>query len=133
MAHSTVQLVNGLATDIPLSKDSIECAVSSLVFHHLQPEQKRTALLEIARVLMPDGRLVIADWGRPQDPAMRAAFLALQLLDGFPTTRQHASGEFPHLITQAGSFVAVTGRMRTALGTLEFHTGSPCSTHQQRS
>jgi len=37
---------------------------------------------EIRRVLRLGGRLLVADWGRPQDPLMRAMFLNVQLLDG---------------------------------------------------
>ena len=57
-------------------------AVSTLVFHHLAPNAKARALAEIRRVLRPDGRLVIADYGCPHDRMMRAAFLYIQLLDG---------------------------------------------------
>lgn len=124
---AAVRWLMGMARAIPLADDSVECVVSSLVFHHLQPEAKVAALREIARVLRPDGRLMIADWGRPQDFVMRVAFLALQLLDGFSTTRQHAAGEFPRLVADAGFDVAVTGQMRTILGTLEFLTARPAA------
>jgi hypothetical protein len=44
------------------------------------------------------GQLHIADWGRAPDPLMRAAFFALQLVDGFAGTRDHVAGRLPKLI-----------------------------------
>ena len=55
---------------------------------------------------------------------MRAAFLGVQLLDGFATTRDHAAGRLPSFVTDAG-FVDVTEtrRWRTIYGTLAFLRG----------
>ncbi len=92
----------------------------SLLLHHLEPTGKRAALAEAARVLKPAGRLHIADWGRPPDPVMRAAFFALQLLDGFAGTQPHARGELPCFVTQAGFVdVETRTRLRTFWGLLE--------------
>jgi hypothetical protein len=74
-------------------------------------------------VLQPDGRIVVADWGRPHGPLMRAAFLGVQLLDGFATTRDHAAGRLPSLLAQAGfGSVEVGRRWRTLWGSLEITT-----------
>jgi ubiquinone/menaquinone biosynthesis C-methylase UbiE len=120
-----VELVNGLADSIPLDGASVECAVSTLVFHHLAPDTKARALAEIGRVLRPGGRLVIADYGDPHDPLMRAAFLYVQLLDGFQNTRQHATGQLPDLIVEAGFSVRAIDRLRTISGTLELLAATP--------
>ncbi|MGA2454616.1 MAG: methyltransferase domain-containing protein [Solirubrobacteraceae bacterium] len=94
--------------------------VASLVLHHLTTAQKRTALAEARRVLRPGGRLHVADWGAPQDLAMRGAFFALRVLDGFERTHAHARGELPALIERAGfSDVKCRDRLRTGWGTLE--------------
>jgi SAM-dependent methyltransferase len=94
--------------------------VLSLVLHHLGPDAKRRALADVARVLRPGGRVVVADWGKPATPLLRAAFFALQLLDGFDGTRDHAAGRLAAFVADAG-FVDVrrVGRARTAWGTLE--------------
>ncbi len=83
---------------------------------------KKRALAEIALVLEPGGELHIADWGRPGNPLMRAAFLPVQLLDGFQTTRDNVAGRLPELIAQAG-FVGVeeTKRMATPCGSLSLY------------
>ena len=124
-AQVKVELLNGMADSIPLADASIDCAVSTLVFHHLAPDTKRRALEEIRRVLRPGGRVVIADYGGPHDLLMRVAFLCVQLLDGFQSTRQHAAGELPGLIADAGFEVETIDRLRTLSGTLELLTATP--------
>lgn len=110
----------GLAGELPLPDASVDAAVMSLVLHHLSPEGKRRALTDIARVLRPGAQLHVADWGRPATPLLRAAFFALQLLDGFEGTRDHAAGRLPEFLREAGlADVRRGGRLRTAWGTLE--------------
>lgn len=51
---------------------------------------------------------------------MRAAFFALQLVDGFATTRDHVAGRLPAIIADAGFAPAEPyGRLRTTWGSLE--------------
>ena len=122
-AHSEgieLELHQGLADRLPIPDESVQCVVSTLVFHHLAPSVKRDAFAEARRVLEPGGRLLICDVGRASDPVMRAAFFVVQLLDGFANTRAHAHGELPGIVAQAGfSGVTVFGRYRTGGGTLE--------------
>lgn len=132
-AGTNVELLIGLADAIPLDDGSIDCAISTLVFHHLAPDAKVRALSEIKRVLRPDGRLLIADYGRPPDLVMRIAFLYVQLLDGFANTRQHAAGELPRLLGNAGFDVQTIDRLRTLSGTLELLAATPRRESQQRS
>jgi hypothetical protein len=92
----------------------------SLLLHHLQPAAKHAALADARRVLGPGGMLHVADWGRPHDPLMRAAFGVLQMIDGVPNTRDHAAGRLPALIAAAGfTDIATYARLRTAFGSLE--------------
>jgi SAM-dependent methyltransferase len=115
-----LELRAGLADRIPLDDASVDVAVCSLLLHHLVPADKAVALAECRRVLRPGGRLLIADWGRPADPLQRAAFFALQLLDGFQNTRDHAAGRLADFVRDAGfAEVAVERRLRTVFGTLE--------------
>lgn len=130
---TNVELLSGLADAMPLEEGSVDCAISTLVFHHLAPDAKARALREIKRVLRPDGRLLIADYGRPPDPVMRIAFLYVQLLDGFANTRQHAAGELPRLIGNAGFDVQIISRRRPLSGTLELLAAVPGHECQHRS
>jgi ubiquinone/menaquinone biosynthesis C-methylase UbiE len=115
-----LELHEALADHVPLPDTDVDCVVSTLMFHHLELSAKCAALEEARRVLRPGGRLLICDIGRASDPLMRAAFFAVQLLDGFSNTRAHARGELPEIISQAGfSDVTVFGRYRTGGGTLD--------------
>lgn len=109
----------GSATDLPYEEDSFDRVLSTLVFHHLTPADKRAALAEIARVLRPGGELHIADWTKPADPLQRALALQTRLFDGFERTRENLAGELPGLISQAGlGDVRERRRLRTWWGTL---------------
>jgi ubiquinone/menaquinone biosynthesis C-methylase UbiE len=115
-----VRFSQGLAGELPLADASIDVVIASLLLHHLSRSAQLDALSEAHRVLIGGGRLVIADWGPPHDPLMRAAFFSLCLLDGFENTRDHAAGRLPSLLRQAGfQKVAVRQRWRTAWGSLE--------------
>ena len=120
-----VNLIEGRATALPFEDASFDRVTTSLVLHHLTAEDKARSLREMHRVLRPGGELHIADWGKPHGPLMRAAFLSVQLLDGFATTQDHAAGRLPQFVSDAGfAGVAELGRWRTAYGSLSFLRGS---------
>lgn len=121
-----VEWHEGLADDLPLGDAEADVVVSSLVFHHLPRRTKCAALAEAHRVLRPGGLLLIADWGEPHDRAMRAAFFALQCLDGFENTEDNRRGLLPHLIEEAGFEPPTrTQRLRTVVGTFEVLASRP--------
>ena len=114
----------GLSNDLPYDARSFDVVVSTLFFHHLTDEAKADTAEEIRRVLRLGGRVLIADWGRPQDPLMRMMFLNVQLLDGFRNTNSNVSGKLPEFLRDAGlKRVSVLDRMRTPLGTIEIVSG----------
>jgi ubiquinone/menaquinone biosynthesis C-methylase UbiE len=117
---AAVEWKQGLANELPLADDSCDRVTMSLLLHHLDAASKRVALAEALRVLRPGGSLHVADWGRPQDPLMRAGLFTLALIDGFDGIRDHAAGRLPGFIEGAG-FGAVQrhDRLRTTWGTLE--------------
>lgn len=119
-AGRSITWVEALADELPIEDDAVDCVTASLLLHHLSPLTRLAALRELRRVLRPGSRLHIADWGRPQDPAMHLAFQAIRLLDGRENTADHAAGRIPQIIRAAGfSDTWVTHRLRTVLGTLE--------------
>ncbi len=103
-----------------LADGSYDRVVLSLVLHHLPDPVKLATLREARRLLRPDGRVHVADWGPPGDPLMRLAFAVLQLVDGRDNTRSMGAGELPTLLARAGfaNFVR-HDRLRTAGGRLE--------------
>jgi ubiquinone/menaquinone biosynthesis C-methylase UbiE len=56
-----VEAVTTSAVSLPLVDRSAEVVVSNYCFHHLSAREKRLALAEAHRVLVPGGRLVIGD------------------------------------------------------------------------
>ncbi len=119
-----ISLKQGLASEAPFPPASFDRIVSSLVFHHLTTEEKRRTLKRVRELLKSGGEVHIADWGKAQNPAMRVAFLAIQILDGFATTTDNVRGLLPTFMTDAG-FRAVeeTHREMTIFGTLSLYRG----------
>jgi ubiquinone/menaquinone biosynthesis C-methylase UbiE len=115
-----VEWKQGLAGELPLADGSCERVTMSLLLHHLDPAGKRAALGEAHRVLRPGGSLHVADWGRPQDPLMRAGLFTLALFDGFDGIRDHMAGRLPSFVADAGfAPPRRRDRLRTAWGSLE--------------
>lgn len=104
---------------LPHKVNTFDRVISSLVFHHLDANQKINSLQEILRVLKPNGELHIADWGKPSNTLMRGAFYFVQLLDGFKTTKDHVKGKLPDYICKVG-FKEVSERQyfNTIFGTI---------------
>jgi ubiquinone/menaquinone biosynthesis C-methylase UbiE len=122
-AGAEVQFDEAMSTALPYEEESFEVVLSTLFFHHLPDEVKRASADEICRVLRPGGRVVVADFGRPQDPLMRTAFLAVQVFDGFGNTGGNVAGALPGILAGAGlDHVEVTDRIRTPIGSIEVLT-----------
>jgi SAM-dependent methyltransferase len=117
-----LKLRQGLADALPYADAHFDRVMSSLFFHHLTRSTKSAAFVELFRVLKPGGELHIADWGRASGPLMRAAFLGIQVLDGFTTTADNVRGLLPTLIQKAGfEDVAETQRFSTVFGTMSLY------------
>ena len=124
-----VRLDQGLASALPYAAESFDRTLSSLFFHHLSSELKLEAMREVLRLLRPGGEFHIADWGKPTGPAMRLAFVAVQLLDGFSTTTDSDRGLLPDLLGLAGfEGVETTSCYSTLVGSLSLYRARRPST-----
>jgi ubiquinone/menaquinone biosynthesis C-methylase UbiE len=56
----------GETTDLPDA--SVDYIFSTLVFHHLTLAEKRRVLIEIERIIKPNGKFILTDWGRLTAP-----------------------------------------------------------------
>lgn len=54
-----VSLLATSVADLPLPEDACDAAVTTMTYHEFQSPE---ALAEIRRVLIPEGRFVVADW-----------------------------------------------------------------------
>jgi ubiquinone/menaquinone biosynthesis C-methylase UbiE len=71
--HAPIEFQVGVIERLPFPDQTFDVVLSTLMMHHLPAPLKRQGLAEIARVLKPGGRLVIADFKRKQERAGRAA------------------------------------------------------------
>lgn len=121
-ANAPVFFIKESATHLSYEANSLDRVLSSLFFHHLKREDKVRAFQEAFRVLRSGGEIHIADWGKPQNPLMRLAFFAVQLLDGFETTTDNVKGLLPELLHEAGFRQVEEGRrFATMFGTLALY------------
>ena len=122
-AEITLTKYDGLK--LPYPNNHFDRVLTSLVFHHLDKNQKSNSLKEIYRVLKPNGELHIADWGKPNHFGMRLVFYLVQFLDGFKTTTDNVKGLLPDYIINGGFKNVETNKsFNTIFGTLWLYKGS---------
>lgn len=101
--HMPIEFQIGGIEQLPFPDQTFDVVLSTLMMHHVPARLKRQGLAEIARVLKPGGRLVIADFKRPQERQGQAA-------------RFHAGGsgmqELAALVSDAGFSGVETEEMR---------------------
>jgi len=113
---------NGL--NLPYPDQTFDRVITSLVFHHLDSKQKKNSLLEIKRVLKPNGELHIADWGKASNFLMRTLFYLVQILDGFKATSDNVNGLIPQYLNNAQfKNVEALKSFDTIFGTLWLYKG----------
>jgi ubiquinone/menaquinone biosynthesis C-methylase UbiE len=71
--HMPIEFQMGVIEQLPFPNSTFDVVLSTLMMHHVPTPLKRQGLAEIARVLKPGGRLVIADFKRKQERQGRAA------------------------------------------------------------
>lgn len=121
-AGASIQFGDALSHSMPYTDASFDRVLCSLFFHHLSTSDKHRTLREICRVLKPGGELHIADWGAAANPLMRAAFIGIQVLDGFTNTSDNIRGLLPQFMREADLVdVAETRRFSTMWGTLSLY------------
>ena len=117
-----LRLDEGYSTELPYEDASFDRVLSTLFFHHLDPEPKRQTAREIARVLRKGGELHVADWGEPADPVMSAAFLSIRLRTAPRTRPTTSTASCLRIFEEAGLVDAEqTDRLRTVFGTLALY------------
>ncbi|WP_284653186.1 class I SAM-dependent methyltransferase [Flavobacterium terrisoli] len=107
---------------LPFEDNSFDKVYSSLVFHQLDRIIKLKCLLEINRILKPNGELIIGDWGKAKTKWMRFSFYVVQLLDGFKTTTDNVNGLLTKYISDAGfKEISEIDFINTSIGTYSYY------------
>jgi ubiquinone/menaquinone biosynthesis C-methylase UbiE len=71
--HLPIEFQIGVIEQLTFPDETFDVVLSTLMMHHLPASLKRQGLAEIARVLKPGGRLVIADFTHKKDRQGQAA------------------------------------------------------------
>lgn len=117
-----VTLDEGFSNAMQYPDASYDRVLSSLMFHHLERDQKEQSLNEIRRVLRPGGALHLVDFGGSHDGS--AGVLA-RLLHRSETMRDNAAGTLLDLMRGAGfADPAEVSQQWTLFGRIFFYRAS---------
>lgn len=72
-SNASIEFQVGVIEQLPFPDQVFDVVFSTLMIHHLPAPLKRQGLAEVARVLKPGGRLVLADFTAKKERAGRAA------------------------------------------------------------
>uniref|UniRef100_UPI0035660145 class I SAM-dependent methyltransferase n=1 Tax=Desulfosarcina sp. TaxID=2027861 RepID=UPI0035660145 len=97
---------------------------SSLVLHQTPIEEKRNILVSIFRLLLPGGKLCVADYGLQRTALMKTLFRrTVQTIDGVKDTQPNAEGCIPNLMQDVGFLeVSETQVIPTLTGSISIYT-----------
>ena len=99
-----VKLFSRSAESLPFPNFAVDVVVSTLTFHHLPLELKRKTIVEIHRVLKPQGRFLLVDFGESKGGLMNVLHGVEKIL-GIPeagTLKDNLDGKIPNLLRDAG-------------------------------
>jgi ubiquinone/menaquinone biosynthesis C-methylase UbiE len=99
---------------MPFPNQSFDVVLSTFMMHHVSDDLKRQGLSEIARVLKPQGRLLVIDFMHPDEHQKRPGQPGAGVMD---------LQDLPVLMEEAGFALTETGEM-------PFHIRSVASGHQ---
>ncbi|GAA2832349.1 class I SAM-dependent methyltransferase [Nonomuraea rubra] len=106
-APANCTYLTGVGQDLPFPDGSFDLVVSSLAIHHMPAAARPEALRQMFRVLRPGGRLLIAEFRPPANPAARHL---IGLLSG-PAMRHDPHDLLGTMIPDAGFQVESEGRL----------------------
>lgn len=114
-----VRFDRGYSQSLPYPDGSFDRVLSSLMFHHLDEEQKRGTLAEVRRVLRPGGALYLVDLGAESGGHGLLRRVRPHRIAG------NDADTVTRLCTDAGfGAVAELARERTRIGAVSYYRGS---------
>jgi ubiquinone/menaquinone biosynthesis C-methylase UbiE len=119
---AAIRFDEALADRLPYPDARFDRVLSSLMLHHLSPDEKRAALREVRRVLAPGGSFHLLDFGPPANAYAR---LAAHLFDHGGRLRENLEGRLPERMREAGlAAVRERGNHNTPFGPLAFYSAA---------
>ena len=114
-----IKLDKGFSDQLPYPDASFDKVFSSLMFHHLQPDEKAATLREVRRVLKPGGSLHILDFGPPRSGLSRALAHVLHRAEHL---RDNLEDKIVGFLKQAGfTHPEEVGFRNTLVGSLSYY------------
>ena len=98
-AGAQITLEQGMAYQLPFPDGWFDRILTSLVFHHLNTQQKQLAFTEVWRVLRPGGKFVLLDVGVPHSAY---AHLVSEVIRRTEQAQDNISGLLPKMMKDAG-------------------------------
>lgn len=98
--NTNILLHCSIMDNMPFESNSYDVIVSSLVFHHLQKDNRLASLKECLRVLRPGGKMLLVDFGPPR-PYIVDRILSM-LFSLFEPIEDGVEGRIPELMLKAG-------------------------------
>jgi ubiquinone/menaquinone biosynthesis C-methylase UbiE len=78
----------GSITALPCPDAAFDVVITNILFHHLDLEEKRRAVSEVARVLVPGGRYVSAEFGPRVGKGIETGIISRPLAGGMRSRRR---------------------------------------------
>ena len=120
-AGISVQFDQGFSDELPYPESSFDRVLSSFMFSHLKPEEKKNALNEVRRILRPSGSFHLLDFGGAE---ARADGLLARLLHSTEHLQDNFEGRLSRLMGEMGfDSNEVVGRA-TVLGRIAYYRAS---------
>jgi len=118
-----IHFKHGVMEHIPFPSDHFSVVTCTFTLHHLPLELKQTGLVEILRVLRPQGHVFIIDIGEPKNIYER---FVSRLNSGVEHFSSNIHGEIPMLLRKVGFEEVAIVRHKTSffLGGIDFIVGN---------
>ncbi len=101
-SHTNIIFHCSTMDNMPFESSSFDIVVSSLTFHHIQQDDKLASLKECYRILKPQGRMLLVDFGPPDSYLLNRA--SSKIFSLFEPIEDGRKGRIPELMSEAGFY-----------------------------